>query len=82
MAEWIDQIFEISLDFGPREKRQREAVRIGLLQYAITLEVGASIPEETTWIPLEPETQEEARQLAMIFRKAARRFEEIGKGLA
>lgn len=70
MAEWIKQVFysdgcEITL----------EVDHIQVL--------GQGGPPGFTYLParLEPHTKESSHRLAMMLRKAARRMEEIGKGL-
>jgi len=78
MAEWINQTFEVFSCEGDREPRR--AFRVGLEQTAVTFESGEPGNPES-FLCFIPKTQREASQLSMVFRKTAKRFEEIGKGL-
>ncbi len=74
MAEWINQTFEfgcVGLDVPHTfVELTRDSVQIWR-------EDGNT----SSWIDLQPDTREAANQLSIIFKKAARRFEEIGKAM-
>jgi len=69
--EWIPNFVFNTLESG--------GVKITLAEKSVT--VRTEWQGSDNWIELFPLTQKEAHNLALMFRKAARRFEEMGKGL-
>jgi hypothetical protein len=74
---WIDQTFSIDA-FIPGGKDYKVPSFFHLLENQVIL---AQEEGEGECISFEPRSRKEAFQLSMIFRKASRRFEEIGKGM-
>lgn len=58
------------------------SVSLGGDKVDIMLSGGAPGAPDTDWIVLAPKRQVDAHSWAMMLRRAARRLEEIGKGLA
>lgn len=80
MTEWIDQTFTVWLESLKRGRDARGELHVGINDDAVTVETWDG-EECDRFVLLQPKTRKEANQLSMIFRKASRRFEEIGKGL-
>lgn len=74
MAEWINQTFEFGC-VGPGVPHTFVELTGDSVQIWRKDEDG----NPSSWIDLQPDTREAANQLSIIFKKAARRFEEIGK---
>lgn len=68
MASWIEQTFH----YGP--------LTLELKTDTVTLTASVQ-GHPPSIISIKPSKQQEAHDMALLLRKAARRFEEIGKGL-
>lgn len=77
MTEWIDQTFCVT---SPFPTGAPEETKVLLSEMDLTISVGV-IGDKPDYVVVSPRTRKEANQLSMVFRKASKRLEEIGKGM-